>query len=201
MTGKYQANLDATWQRLVPEIRRCSLCTKLPNPPNPVLQGSPRARMILISQAPGNRAHAASQPFVDASGNRLRNWLGLTQGVFYNSARVAIMPMAFCYPGTSGTGDKPPPPICAATWHKRILSLMPRLELTLLIGRAAQVAYLPEVGSMSDIVRRAEACHGDILPLPHPSWHNNAWLARNPWFEERMLPRLRRRISAIMAQP
>ena len=199
MTARAQTRLGDAWQHLALEIGECRLCTQnLPFPPNPVFQGSPEARILLISQAPGNRAHHASRPFADASGSRLRTWLGLSSELFYDPARIAIMPMAFCYPGSLDSGDKPPPTICAATWHKRVLALMPHLELTLLIGRVAQLAYLPEPGSMSDIVQRAEGCEGEVVPLPHPSWHNNAWLAQNPWFHERLLPRLRRRIAAVL---
>lgn len=193
---------NEAWLRLLPEIRTCTLCAaSLPYPPNPVLQGSPEARIILISQAPGTKAHEASRPFADASGKRLRAWLGLSPEQFYDAGRIAIMPMAFCYPGKSGGGDRPPPPICAATWHRRILALMPGLELTLLIGRAAQSGYLGSRGSMTETVRQAIDCADDLIPLPHPSWHNNAWLAQNSWFETDMLPRLRRRISDILARP
>ena len=190
------------WGRVLADIRRCTICAgSLPFPPNPVLQGSATARILLISQAPGNRAHLANRPFADASGNRLRAWLGLAPPVFYDPAQIAIMPMAFCYPGTSGSGDRPPPPICSATWHHRIRALMPALKLTLLIGRAAQSAYLQESGNLSATVFAARACRGGMIPLPHPSWHNNAWLAQNPWFEAEMLPRLRRRIAGILAAP
>lgn len=196
-------HLAAEWREALADIRACTRCAgSLPNPPNPVLQGGSTARIILISQAPGNRAHQASRPFADPSGNRLRAWLGLSPEMFYDATRLAIMPMAFCYPGAAGGGDRPPPPICAATWHARLLALMPQLELTLLIGRSAQIGYQTghrgEAGNLTETVSGARMCRDAVIPLPHPSWHNNSWLARNPWFEDEMLPRLRRRVAGLM---
>lgn len=195
------ADMDDDWRGIAREIEGCALCAgALPFPPSPVLQGSGTARIILISQAPGNRAHLARRPFADASGHRLRGWLGLTPETFYDPARLAIMPMAFCYPGSSGGGDRPPPPVCAATWHRRLLPLMPNLELTLLVGRLAQLAYLPESVGLADTVARFKDCRGPVVPLPHPSWHNNAWLRQHSWFEDEMLPCLRRRVGGILAR-
>jgi len=191
--------LQENWPSLATEIAQCRLCAaRLPLGPRPIFAGSPSARVAIVGQAPGRRAHLAGKPFADASGNRLRNWLGLSDDAFYDANRVAIMPMGFCYPGTGGGGDKLPDPICAATWHARMRAAMPRLELTLLVGGLAQKAYLPDFANVTDAVSASRGAKGTMVPLPHPSWHNNAWLKTHAWFEADMLPPLRRRIARLM---
>ncbi|MBI2254846.1 MAG: uracil-DNA glycosylase family protein [Proteobacteria bacterium] len=187
------------WPSLAAEIRRCRLCAHhLPLGPRPIFAGSPTARIVIIGQAPGRRAHLAEIPFADASGDRLRQWLGLERAAFYDACRIAIMPMGFCYPGTGAGGDKLPNPICATTWHARMQAAMPRLELTLLVGGLAQRAYLASFDNVTDAVMASRNGEGARIALPHPSWHNNAWLKMHSWFEGEMLPPLRRRIAHLI---
>lgn len=187
------------WSVLARDIAGCRICAQaLPLGPRPIFAGSPTARLLIISQAPGRRAHLSGVPFSDASGDRLRDWLGLDKASFYNSARVAIMPMGFCYPGSGSGGDKLPDPICAATWHGSLRALMPGLGLTLLVGGLAQRAYLKDFRNVTNAVSEWRRDLSPTVPLPHPSWHNNAWLRSNSWFEAEILPVLRARISALL---
>lgn len=188
---------------LLEEVRACTLCREfLPEGPRPILQLHPEARLLIASQAPGRRAHASGIPFDDASGDRLRNWLGLPREVFYDARRVAILPMGFCYPGKGKGGDLPPRRECAATWREPLLALLPRLELTLVIGQYAQAWHLPaRAGSLTETVRDFAAQGPALWPLPHPSPLNNLWLSRNPWFEQDVLPRLRERVRAVLEGP
>lgn len=188
------------WSSLARDIKQCQLCAgKLPLGPRPIFAGSPTARIAIIGQAPGRRAHLAGVAFADASGNRLRDWLGLDKATFYDAERVAITPMGFCYPGTAGGGDKLPDSICYMTWHRRQRVLMPDLTLTLLVGGLAQKAYLDDFSNVTDSVFAARSAKAAMVPLPHPSWHNNAWLKKHPWFEMEMLPRLRARVAHAIA--
>lgn len=184
---------------LLERVRACAACN-LPLGPRPVLSASPAARLVITSQAPGRRAHEAGRSFADASGDRLRAWLGLTPAVFYDPARVAIMPMGFCYPGTlAGGGDVLPAARCSLTWHPLVLSHLTQVKLTLLVGRLAQERYLPDPrGSMTEAVANWREYLPDYVPLPHPSWRTLGWARRNPWFEAEMLPKLRRRIADIL---
>jgi uracil-DNA glycosylase len=197
---------------LVAEIHSCRICrdaphgSPLPHEPRPVLRPSATARICICSQAPGVRVHASGTPFTDPSGDRLRAWLELTPEEFYDRRRIAIVPMGFCFPGhdTAG-GDLPPRRECARAWHARLFAAMPQLELILAVGSYAQRWHLGAagVGSMTDTVKRwRDLLDGKarprIVPLPHPSWRNNAWLTVNPWFEQRLLPRLRREIRKVM---
>jgi uracil-DNA glycosylase len=197
---------------LVAEIGSCRICLDaprgraLPHEPRPVLRPSATARVCISSQAPGVRVHASGTPFTDPSGDRLRGWLQLTPEEFYDRRRVAIVPMGFCFPGHDAAGgDLPPRRECARAWHARLFAAMPQLELILAVGSYAQRWHLGEAtgGSMTDAVRgwraRIEgAARPRIVPLPHPSWRNNAWLTANPWFERELLPRLRREIRKLM---
>ena len=198
--------------RLVREIRGCRICRDaphghpLPHEPRPVLRPSATARICICSQAPGVRVHASGMPFTDPSGDRLRAWLELTPEEFYDRRRIAIVPMGFCFPGHDAAGgDLPPRRECARTWHERLFAAMPQLELILAVGSYAQRWHLADTatGSMTDTVKRwrdlldANA-RPRLVPLPHPSWRNNAWLTANPWFERDLLPRLRREIAALM---
>jgi uracil-DNA glycosylase len=198
--------------RLVREIRACRICRDtpdglpLPHEPRPVLRPSATARLAICSQAPGVRVHASGVPFTDPSGDRLRAWLALTPEEFYDERRIAIVPMGFCFPGHDAAGgDLPPRRECAARWHRRLFAAMPQLELMLLVGSQAQRWHLglPAGAGMAETVQgwraRLEAeGRPRRIPLPHPSWRNNAWLAANPWFEREMLPALRREIRRLI---
>jgi len=195
------ALVSPSLSRLVSEVRRCTVCAPhLPLGPRPVLQVSEGARILIAAQAPGRKVHASGRPFTDASGERLRAWLGMPPDVFYDEGRVAILPMGFCYPGTGRSGDLPPRRECAAKWRARILERLPSLELTLVIGQYALAYHLPGAGaSVTEIVRRWREFWPAVVPLPHPSPRNNLWLRRNPWFEGELVPRLQRRVAKVLA--
>ncbi len=162
---------------------------------------SATARLLIVGQAPGTRVHESGVPWDDRSGERLRDWLQLDPETFYDESRIAILPSGFCYPGVdSRGGDKPPTKICAPTWHPRFLSLMPAVELTLLVGLYAQAYYLGKErrGSLTATVEAFRDYQPRFLPLPHPSWRNTAWIRRNLWFEEQLLPVLRRRVEGLI---
>lgn len=186
---------------LLRDIRACLLCeTQLPLGPRPVLQASSSARLLIVGQAPGTKVHASGVPWSDASGRRLRDWLQLDEATFYDPAQVAIVPMGFCYPGRAGSGDAPPRPECRATWHPRLLPLLPNVRFTLLIGQYAQAYFLQSrrKPSLGDTVRAWREYLPDSLPLPHPSPRNVAWFKANPWFEGEVLPTLRERVAEVM---
>lgn len=185
------------------EARACRLCAdSLPLGPRPVFRAAAGARLLVVGQAPGTRVHETGIPWNDRSGERLRDWLQLTPEVFYDEARVAILPSGFCYPGVDPRGgDKPPERRCAPTWHPRFRPLLPGVRLTLPIGLYAQAYYLGKArkASLTATVAAFEDYLPDYLPLPHPSWRNTAWIRRNPWFEARLLPTLRSRVAALLA--
>jgi uracil-DNA glycosylase len=185
---------------LLAEVESCTLCQEhLPYAPRPILQVHPAARILVASQAPGRRAHLSGIPFDDASGERLRDWMGITPEQFYARERVAILPMGFCYPGKGKSGDLPPRRECAPVWRERLLAGLPNLELTLVIGQYAQAWHLRErPASLTETVRSWRDWWPAVLPLPHPSPLNNLWLRRNPWFEEEVVPRLRERVAAVL---
>ncbi|MCW5729850.1 MAG: uracil-DNA glycosylase family protein [Alphaproteobacteria bacterium] len=188
-------------QRLLDEVRACRICeASLPLGPRPVLRIDPRARLLIVGQAPGTRVHESGVPWNDASGERLREWLELDREGFYDTSRVAIMPMGFCYPGRDPRGgDLPPRAECAPAWHARLRPHLPAIRLTLLVGQHAQAWYLGKrrQDSMTATVRAFRDYLPDYLPLPHPSWRNTAWLRRNPWFAAELLPELRARLRQI----
>ena len=187
-------------QHLVDQILSCSSCSDLPLGPRPVLQISSNAKILVASQAPGTKAHASGIPFSDASGDHLRDWMAVTPDEFYDSQRVAIVPMALCYPGRgTGGGDAPPRRECASLWRAPLLQSLEALELTLLVGTYAQDGLLGP-GRMTDRVRNFEAYLPDYFPLPHPSWRSRTWMARNPWFETHVLPRLRQEVAARLGR-
>lgn len=199
---------------LVARIQGCRICidqpdgAPLPHEPRPVLRPSVTARIAVVGQAPGTRVHVSGTPFTDPSGDRLRDWMGVTSDEFYDTRRIAIIPMGFCFPGLDAAGgDRPPRPECARKWRQPLFALMPQIELVLLIGQYAQRWHLGAEGrgGMTEVVRRYEAFLAAeagplFLPLPHPSWRNNAWLRKNAWFGEKVVPRLRtevrRRLTA-----
>lgn len=187
---------------LLAEVRACRLCeAHLPHEPRPVVQAGPDARLLIIGQAPGRRVHDTGIPWNDPSGDRLRDWLQISPEVFYDPKRVAIVPTAFCYPGKGKSGDLPPRAECAPAWHPRLLAAMPQVQLTLLIGRYAQEAYLRE--NCKSTLTETVAAYKDYLPqyfpLPHPSPRNRIWWNSNSWFELDVLPVLRARVAAALA--
>lgn len=185
---------------LLREVRACQLCApEFDHTPRPVLQLGTTPRILIAGQAPGRRVQESGVPFDDPSGDRLREWLGLTPAQFYDPALVAILPMAFCYPGTGKSGDLPPPPRCAATWRARLLAAVPRVDLTLVIGQYALAWHL-DTGKtpLTEVVRNWKAHRPRTVPLPHPSPRNNIWLKKNPWFETEVVPYLRRRVRKLL---
>jgi len=162
-----------------------------------VIQVSSSARLLVASQAPGSKVHASGIPFSDASGATLRHWMGVTEEQFYDSQKVAILPVGFCYPGRGASGDAPPRPECAKLWRPRLLPLLPRVSLTLLVGSYAQNNALGP-GTMTERVRRFRDFLPRHIPLPHPSWRSRIWMRDNPWFEAEVLPELRARVRQIL---
>ena len=205
----------ASLAALADDIRGCRVCrdaprrgAPLPHEPRPVFQVSTAARLCIAGQAPGVRVHASGRPYTDPSGVRLRDWLGIGEEVFYDPEKVAIISMGFCFPGLDAKGgDLPPRRECADLWRERLFALMPNLELVLLVGQYAQKWHLgPEavakgltdtVGKWRDVYRPGD--HPRLIPLPHPSWRNNAWLKRHPWFETELLPVLRAATARAVA--
>ncbi len=187
-------------ETLLAEVRACTLCAKaLPLGPRPVLQLHPSARILVAAQAPGRKVHETGLPFNDASGDRLRDWLGITREVFYDPMQLAIVPMGFCFPGTGKSGDLPPRHECAPQWRDRLLPHLQQLQLTLVIGRYAQAYHLPGPhATLTELVRDWHSHWPTVVPLPHPSPRNNLWLRRNPWFEAELLPRLRARVAEVL---
>lgn len=191
------AQLDA----LLAEIRACRVCeASLPFGPNPVLRAAASARLLVVGQAPGRRVHETGIPWNDPSGDRLRGWLQLDRENFYNEQCIAIIPAAFCYPGTGKGGDLPPRSECAPLWHPRLRAALPEIRLTLLIGQYAQAFYLGARRKQT-LTATVHACHAylpEFFPLPHPSPRNQMWLKRNPWFEQEVLPELRSRVADVL---
>ena len=193
------SELDA----LLTRIRACRLCAStLPFEPRPVLRAAASARLLIVGQAPGTQAHHSGIPWNDSSGIRLRHWLGLDRERFYNERDIAIVPMGFCYPGKGSAGDLPPRPECASTWHPPLLPLLPKVQLTLLIGHYAQAGFLgaSRGRTLTDTVRAFERYLPRYFPLPHPSPRNQLWLASNPWFETTVVPALRDAVGELLAQ-
>ena len=192
-------------ERLQREIRACRLCadrfaaTRTAHAPQPVVWLSAQAPILIASQAPGLRAHGSGLPFDDASGDRLRAWLGVDRAAFYDRDRFTIAPMGFCFPGYDAKGgDLPPPRLCAETWRARVMAAMPQVRLTVLIGGYAQAWHLGTKGVTEAVARWREFAPA-VIPLPHPSWRNTAWLKRHPWFEAELVPVLRARVAEALA--
>ncbi len=189
---------------LAADIDACRLCadrfaaTATAHAPRPVLRVSSTARILVAGQAPGARVHASGLPFDDPSGDRLRGWMGVDRATFYDAARIAIAPMAFCFPGYDARGaDLPPPPLCARRWRAALMAALPQIDLTLLVGAHAQRWHLGSRAGprLTDTVRAWRDFAPEVLPTPHPSWRNTAWLKRNPWFEAELAPALRAAVS------
>ncbi|WP_428651122.1 uracil-DNA glycosylase family protein [Roseibium sp.] len=201
-------------ETLAKHIRACRTCvekpekTPLPHAPRPVLQVSGKARLCVCGQAPGTRVHQSGRPFTDPSGDRLRNWMGIGEDIFYDPERLAIVPMGFCFPGLDAKGgDLPPRPECRKAWHDRLFAAMPQIELILVIGQYAQAYHLGKARkqSLTETVAQWRSYFEEarpagspvVLPLPHPSWRNNAWIRKNPWFETDLLPVLKREVARL----
>jgi uracil-DNA glycosylase len=186
---------------LVTDIRACRICADILEP-NPVVRVSHTARILIAGQAPGMRVHKTGLPFNDPSGDRLRNWMGIERETFYDTKRIAIAGMAFCFPGYDENGaDIPPPKICAQHWRTRLMAALPPMPLILLVGSYAQTWHLGEAAksNMTETVRAWRDYSPRHIPLPHPSWRNNGWLKKNPWFEHELLPTLRERVRASLS--
>ena len=188
--------------RLLREVRACRICEGgLPLGPRPILQVAVTARLLIIGQAPGSKVHRSGLPWNDASGNRLREWLKLDRSVFYDAAKVAIVPIGFCYPGAGASGgDQPPRPECAPLWHERLLKHLPNLQLTLLVGQYAHRHYLKSgrKGSLTETVKAFSEYGPRFFPLPHPSWRSPIWMRKHPWFEQVVIPELRRAVDTLI---
>jgi uracil-DNA glycosylase len=186
---------------LLKEVRACTLCAAhLPQGPRPVLQVDAKARILIVGQAPGIKVHMSGVPFDDASGDRLRQWMGISRELFYDAKTVAILPMGFCYPGTGKSGDLPPRRECAPQWRAPLLAAMPNIELTLVIGQYALAWHLPDVDTknLTDTVRVWRDHGPAVVPLPHPSPRNNIWLKANPWFDDDVVPMLQARVQTLL---
>ncbi|MDB5535316.1 MAG: uracil glycosylase superfamily protein [Devosia sp.] len=205
---------DAEFTALLGSIRACRICHDtpsfggpLPHEPRPVIQAAPQARICIVGQAPGTRVHASGRPFADASGDRLRDWLGIGEADFYDPEKVALIPMGFCFPGNDAKGgDLPPRRECAPAWHEAVFAHLPNIELMLLIGQYAQRQYLERsdtsTGLTGTVQEWRKIYHRSTtprtIPLPHPSWRNSGWLKQNTWFEAELLPVLRADITGLL---
>lgn len=190
----------ASLESLLTRVRACTICSEqLPLGPHPVLQIHESAQILIVGQAPGRKVHETGIPFNDASGDRLRSWLGISRDDFYDEQKVAILPMGFCFPGTGKSGDLPPRPECAQAWRAALLSYLKNIKLTLIIGRYAMAYHLPdEQSSVTEAVQSWQKYWPQQVPLPHPSPRNNLWLKRNPWFEQTLLPSLQQQVANIL---
>ncbi|MDQ2092174.1 uracil-DNA glycosylase family protein [Marimonas arenosa] len=193
-------------QDLTEDIRACRLCagdfarTKTAHLPRPVVWFSPDSRVLVAGQAPGMRVHETGLPFNDASGDRLRAWMGVDRTAFYDRKRFAVVPMAFCFPGYDSNGsDLPPPRRCSETWHPRVMQALSKLRLKILVGGYAHRWHLGVKTGVSETVQRWRALPEGVFALPHPSWRNTGWLKKNPWFEAEVVPALRQAIEEALA--
>lgn len=194
--------MTVTKADLLNEVRACTVCAhKLPLGPRPVVQIGAEAKILIAGQAPGKKVHQTGIPFDDPSGKTLRAWLGVDPATFYDPQKIAILPMAFCYPGRGKSGDLPPPAECAPLWRAKLLSLMPKICLTLVIGRYAQLHHLGSEGkaTLTETVRAYRDYLPNVFPLPHPSPRNGPWLKRHGWFDEDVLPTLRATVAKTLA--
>jgi len=185
---------------LVSRVKECTLCEKhLPHRVRPVFQIHPNAKILIAGQAPGKKAHESGVPFDDASGDRLRAWMGVSKEVFYDPIKVAILPMGFCYPGKTKNGDLPPRPECEPAWRKQLLQQLSNIELVLVLGKYAQNYHFSETNcSLTELVKSWETYWPDKIPLPHPSPRNNRWLSKNTWFEDDVIPSLQKKCRQLV---
>lgn len=188
-------------QKLLSKIRNCEVCAShLPLGPRPIIAGSPKSKIVLISQAPGRRAHDLNKAWDDASGRKLREWLGVTETEFYNPDNFAILPMGLCYPGKAKTGDLPPRKECAPLWHDAVWEQFKNVQLKIVIGKYAQDHYLKTYvkKNLTENVANYNDFLPSLFPIPHPSPVNRFWTIKNPWFEEDVVPKLKKRVSSII---
>ncbi|OBX26691.1 uracil-DNA glycosylase [Gelidibacter algens] len=186
---------------LLLNIRNCTLCkAHLPLGPRPIVFANPDSKIVIVSQAPGTKAHASGIPWDEASGKQLRRWLDVRDEEFFDEKNFAILPIGFCYPGRGKGGDLPPRPECAPKWHEKVWNLMPNVELILLIGAYAQRYYLKKDAkkTLTQTVANYDEYLPKYFPIPHPSPRNQFWLTRNPWYEAEVVPQLRRVIKTIL---
>ncbi len=206
--------MSATLIALSERIRKCRVCRdtpkagkpQLPHEPRPVLQVSSTARVMIVGQAPGTRVHASGKPFTDPSGDRLRDWMGIAEDVFYDPDKLAIVPMGFCFPGLDAKGgDLPPRTECAPLWREQLMQAMPQATLVLAIGMYAQKWHMgnQQKSSLTETVSNWRQYHAmkpvSVIPMPHPSWRNTGWLKKNPWFEAELLPVLKADIKTLVS--
>lgn len=189
------------YRKLLRDVRACRICAaELPHAPRPVVQLHPDAKVLIVGQAPGRKVHASGKPFDDASGERLRNWLGVSLTEFYDPHRIALVPMGLCFPGTRNGADLPPLKACETAWRAPLLACLPNVELTLVLGRYAQDYHCPEVrGTLTERVSAWRLFWPERVPLPHPSPRNTLWFRRNAWVEAELIPRVRHRVQEILA--
>ncbi|MCB0529921.1 MAG: uracil-DNA glycosylase family protein [Saprospiraceae bacterium] len=187
---------------ILDEVKTCTHCAEhLPHGPRPVLAVHPKARVLIIGQAPGRKVHESGIPWDDASGRRLRQWLGVDDATFYDPECFALMPMGFCFPGSGKSGDLPPRPECAPKWHDVLLRMMPDIRLALLFGQYAQARYLGDRrgDTLTETIRNWRTYVPEYLPLPHPSPRNQIWERKNPWFAETVLPYLKEQVAQALS--
>ncbi len=191
---------DETFRVLIQSVRECKVCEDLPLGPKPILQGDPSSKILIVGQAPGRITHEKGIVFDDPSGVRLRHWMGVTEQVFYDPKKIAILPMGFCFPGTGKSGDLPPRQECAKTWRHLLLERFDSVELTLVIGQYAIDWHIHdgEKITLTERVSRWQSYMPSKLVMPHPSPRNNRWLKKNPWYEAEVIPCLRDRVSHVL---
>jgi uracil-DNA glycosylase len=198
MAGQPKTALD----RVVAEIGACRVCAaNLPHQPRPIVRVHPDAPILIAGQAPGRLVHVTGLPWNDPSGDRLRDWMGLDRDTFYDQSKIAVAAIGFCYPGAVNGADLPPRPECAPLWQPRLLPLLTKVRLTLLVGSYAQRYHLGKATkrTLGETVRAWRDYPDNVVPLPHPSWRNSAWLKRNLWFDAELAPELRRRVSLALS--
>ncbi len=187
--------------QLLKQVRACQECAAtLPFAPRPVLRAAAASSILIIGQAPGTKVHASGVPWDDASGRTLRQWMGVSDETFYDESRIAIIPMGFCYPGKGKSGDLPPRPECAPLWHDKLLQKLPKIKLILLIGQYAQKYYLgaQRYKTLTETVQHWQDYGKQYFPTPHPSPRNKLWLKKNPWFENKVVPDLQKRVKELL---
>ena len=183
---------------LIKEVRNCSICREsLPLGPRPIIQTHPNSKILIVGQAPGIKVHKSGIPFDDASGDRLRKWMGINKTVFYDAKKISIVPMGFCYPGSKKSGDLPPRPECAIAWRQKLLDHLNKVELTLVIGQYAMKYHLNNK-NVTQSTKDWQNYWPEILPLPHPSPRNYIWFKNNVWFDDLILPMLKKRITQLL---
>jgi len=190
-------------KKLITQIKQCRICaTELDHEPRPIVQIDKRACILIAGQAPGRKVHETGIPFNDLSGVRLREWMGVSETIFYDAKKIVLLPMGFCYPGQGKSGDLPPRKECADTWREQVMNELPNIKLTLAIGKYAIKWHLGEKSqrNLTETVKAWETYSPEIMPLPHPSPRNNIWLKKNTWFETELLPVLRSRVKEVLTR-